>query len=166
MYDARIVFLGVYMVLKQKCLVQSKSDYLRWDLYKITKEEIDLLYEATKFSVSKTTYGFYSAMVPLSPLEYIKDPSAPADDARASLKLSISPQAGAQAGDLDTAAPAALAAGNPGSEQPNTYNLRSSSTVCSTSPSSSDSYNSCTPSCSSYLHHYTGCRCLEAECER
>ena len=55
MYDARIVFLGVYMVLKQRCLVQSKSDYLRWDLYKITKEEIDLLYEATKSSFSKTT---------------------------------------------------------------------------------------------------------------
>ena len=55
MYDARIVFLGVYMVLKQRCLVQSKSDYLRWDLYKITKEEIDLLYEATKFSFPKTT---------------------------------------------------------------------------------------------------------------
>ena len=55
MYDAKIVFLGVYMVLKQRCLVQSKSDYLRWDLYMITKEEIDLLYEATKFSFSKTT---------------------------------------------------------------------------------------------------------------
>ena len=64
MYDARIVFLGVYMVLKQRCLVQSKSDYLRWDLYKITKEEIELLYEATKFSFPKTIYGFYSAMVP------------------------------------------------------------------------------------------------------
>ena len=63
MYDARIVFLGVYMVLKQKCLVQSKSDYLRRDLYKITKEEIDLLYEATKSSFLKTTYGFHSAKV-------------------------------------------------------------------------------------------------------
>ena len=64
MCDARIVFLGVYMVLKQRCLVLSKSDYFRWDLYKITKEEIDLLYEATKSSFPKTIYGFYSNMVP------------------------------------------------------------------------------------------------------
>ena len=35
MYDARIDFLGVYMVFKQRCLNQSRSNYLRWDLYKV-----------------------------------------------------------------------------------------------------------------------------------
>ena len=103
---------GLHESIRDKVVYQDMNK--RRTIYNLglrltTKEEIDQLHEATEFY--KSEYQFFSATVPFSPLEYINDPNAPAEETQSQSQNQQAPSVSRTAAG-SSASPAVHSAGN------------------------------------------------------